>query len=149
MIWEKVQINSDIWHYLAIVYLIDQFQFKKYCSATLKEGQSWSSLYQHYLNTITGLMYPYIVQGIIIELNHVPCPYPFCVKITALWDKYRKHTKLAYEVIKQVEPLQALMETEAYTVLTEELLTNSVRRKIPPHVSGENCTAGENEGIVF
>ena len=36
--------------------------------------------------------------------------------------------------IKQVEPLRALMETEAYTVLTEELLTNNVRRKIPSHV---------------
>ena len=42
--------------------------------------------------------------------------------------------RCAYEFIKQVEPLHGLMETEAYTVLTEELLTNAVRRKIPPHV---------------
>ena len=42
--------------------------------------------------------------------------------------------RCAYEFIKQVEPLHGLMETEAYTVLTEELLTNTVRRKIPPHV---------------
>ena len=39
------------------------------------------------------------------------------------------------EFIKQVEPLHALMESEAYTVLTQELLTNHVRRKIPSHVT--------------
>ena len=42
--------------------------------------------------------------------------------------------RCAFEFIKQVEPLHGLMEAEAYTVLTEELLTNTVRRKIPPHV---------------
>ena len=43
--------------------------------------------------------------------------------------------RCAYEFIKQVEPLHALMESEAYTVLTQELLTNEVRRKIPSHVT--------------
>ena len=43
--------------------------------------------------------------------------------------------RCVYEFIKQVEPLHALMETEAYTVLTQELLTTSVRRKIPSHVT--------------
>ena len=40
-----------------------------------------------------------------------------------------------YEFIKQVDPLNALMKTEAYTVLTQELLTKSVRRKIPSHAT--------------
>ena len=43
--------------------------------------------------------------------------------------------RCVYEFIKQVEPLHALMEAEAYTVLTQELLTNHVRRKIPLHVT--------------
>ena len=64
------------------------------------------------------------------------------LKEIVILDRIRNNVELfseddercAYEFIKQVEPLQGLMETEAYTVLTEELLTNTVRRKIPPHV---------------
>ena len=43
--------------------------------------------------------------------------------------------RCVYEFIKQVDPLHALMKTEAYTVLTQELLTKSVRKEIPSHVT--------------
>ena len=39
-----------------------------------------------------------------------------------------------YEFIKQVNPLRTLMEKEAYTVLTEELLTKEVRRAMPDYI---------------
>ena len=47
--------------------------------------------------------------------------------------------RCVYEFIKQVDPLHALMKTEAYTVLTQELLTKTVRREIPSYVT---TTAG-------
>ena len=40
--------------------------------------------------------------------------------------------RCVYEFIKQVH---ALMKTEAYTVLTEELLTKNMSREIPSHVT--------------
>ena len=43
--------------------------------------------------------------------------------------------RCVYEFIKQVDPLNALMETEAYTVLTKELLTKNVHREMPYHVT--------------
>ena len=36
-----------------------------------------------------------------------------------------------YEFIKQVDPLKALMETEPYTVLTDELLTKECVGRCP------------------
>ena len=37
--------------------------------------------------------------------------------------------RCVYKFIKQVDPLRTLMETEAYTVLTEELLTKEVKTR--------------------
>ena len=45
-----------------------------------------------------------------------------------------KDDRCVYEFIKQVNPLRTLMETEAYTVLTEELLTREVRQAMPDYV---------------
>ena len=43
--------------------------------------------------------------------------------------------RCVYEFIKQLDPLKGLMETEVYTVLTEELLTKEVRRVMPEYIT--------------
>ena len=45
-----------------------------------------------------------------------------------------KDERCVYQFIKQVNPLKALMETEAYTVLTEEPLTREVQWAMPDYV---------------
>ena len=45
-----------------------------------------------------------------------------------------KDKRCVYEFIKQVNRLKALMETEAYTVLTQELLSREVRQAMPHYV---------------
>ena len=42
--------------------------------------------------------------------------------------------RCVYEFIKQVNPLRTLMETEAYTVLTEELISKEVHRAMPDYI---------------
>ena len=46
-----------------------------------------------------------------------------------------KDERCVYEFIKQTDPLKTLLENEAYTVLTEELLTREVRRAMPDYIN--------------
>ena len=70
-----------------------------------------------------------------------------------LLDKVRNAVKLfsdndercVYEFIKQVDPLKNLMENEAYTVLTEELLTKDVQRAMPDYVPDWRCLHYEKQ----
>ena len=65
------------------------------------------------------------------------------LKEVIILDNFRNNVELfsendercVYEFIKQVKPLKALMEIEAYTVLTKELLTKKVGRDMPDHIT--------------